>query len=146
MKTDGKIAVRFPLINHIRHSHNNKVSNLLKITAISHNVEKITDLIVDRIFAYLEDTTTFFHLSIEPDLLHRNSTQKIYLHFSCTTKKPDLSIGFSSFLSYYETTTVGMLYCPLSVYVLPFTVIDFVVTVILTSPLESALLLAPSHV
>ena len=55
----------------------NEVANLLKITAISHNVEQITDLIIDRIFTYLEDTATSFHSAIEPDLLYRNSIHKV---------------------------------------------------------------------
>lgn len=55
----------------------NEVADLLKITAVGHDIDGITDLIIEHLFAYLDDHKTTFHATIEPELLHRSSVHKL---------------------------------------------------------------------
>lgn len=55
----------------------NEIADLLKITAVGHDIDAITDSIIAHLFVYLDNPKTSFHATIEPELLHRNSIQKL---------------------------------------------------------------------
>ena len=55
----------------------NEIADLLKITAVGHDIDGITDSIMEHLFAYLENPQTTFHATIEPELIYRNSVQKM---------------------------------------------------------------------
>ena len=55
----------------------NEIADLLKITAVGHDIDAITDSIIAHLFVYLDNPKTSFHATIEPELLHRSSIQNL---------------------------------------------------------------------
>jgi DNA-binding LacI/PurR family transcriptional regulator len=55
----------------------NEIADLLKITAIGHDIDAITDSIISHLFTYLDDPQITFRDTIEPELLRRGSIRKL---------------------------------------------------------------------
>lgn len=73
----GENAIQIPNDVSVIFYDDNEVANLIKVTAIDHDIEYITALIVEKLFSNLEHPERSFHSVVKPKLLHRSSVLKL---------------------------------------------------------------------